>query len=125
MASEINEAGYETLRTLINSGLTTDGSWDYIELIDDTGTIVTRIQISGDARASWTTGSTDQVQQVEVTVSGSDGDISPTVTLSESALKNTDSDTADEMHRDTMTDATIASTDDEVTVRHNIETPQV
>ena len=123
--SEINEAGYETLRSVVNSEEAVEAEWDFIELIDDEGNIETRIEISTDSRASWTTAITDQTQEVEVTVQGSDSDITTPVTLSESALKNEDSDAADEMHRDTMTDATLSEDDDQVTVRHSIEVPEV
>lgn len=126
MASEINEVGYETIRTLVNSSLTTAGSWDYIELLDTNDNIVTRVSITTDSRASWTTASdTSQTQTVEITVTGADADITTPVTLQESILKNTDSDTADELHRDTMTNAPIEQSSDEVTVQHNIEIPQV
>jgi len=125
MATEINESGYETLRASVNSGVAAPDPWDYIELIDDTGATETRVSVSGDPRASWTTTETDQTQQVEITVTGADADISTPVTISGSALKASDSDSAPEKHRDTMSDAVLAEDQDELIVRHNVEIPQV
>lgn len=122
--TEINEAGYETHRRIVNSGLTPPAQWDYIELRDDQDAAVTRIEISDDERAEWTSTVTDQTQTVEVTVSGSDADISTPVTLAESALYNVDTG-GDELHSDSMPDALIENDDDEVIVVHSIEVPEV
>ena len=81
--TEINESGYQTIRALINSGETAPSQWDYIELKDGQGTIVTRVSITGDSRFSWSTTQSDQTQTVSGTVSGSDSDITTTVTLSD------------------------------------------
>lgn len=124
MASEVNEEAYQDFRQVVNSSLSTPNQWDWIALIDDSGVEHTRIQISADSRAQWMTDETNQTQQVEVTVTGSDSDINTTVTLAESALYEVSSG-GTARHRDSMTSATLAEAGDEVTVRHNIETPQV
>lgn len=123
--TEVNNSGYETVRALINSSLTVPSQWDYIELQDDTDSVVTRVSITGDSRFSWTTGATDQTQTVTGTVTGGDADITTTVTITQSVLKNADSDTADELHSETMADATLASDSDSVDISHNVEVPQV
>jgi len=125
MATEINTSGYESLRQAINSSLTAGDQWDYIELFDDTGSIVTRVSITSDSRFSWNTTETDQTQEVKGTVSGSDGDISTPVKLSGSRLKATDSDPADVKHEEGFADATISGSGDDVTVTHEVEVPQV
>lgn len=124
MPSEIEQAGYQDFRRVVNSGLAMPDQWDWIGLVDDVGNVETWIEISADTRAEWITDENDQVQTVEIVVSGDDADISVPVTLEESILATTNLE-GEARHRDTMTPATLGEPEDEVTIRHNIETPQV
>jgi hypothetical protein len=122
--TEINNSGYQNIRKVVNSSLTSS-QWDYIELQDTNDNIVTRVSITGDSRFSWTTAATDQTQTAQGTVSGSDSDISTTVTLAKSVLKATNTAAADELHTETFPDATLANSSDEVKITHNVEVPKL
>lgn len=122
----IEEAGYEQIRQLINADLVAPNQWQYLEAQEDDGTIVWRGSTAGD----WNTTATDQVQTVEVTISGQDvidfmgGDPLP-VTVETSILKNADADAADELAVDSFEEATLADTDDALVVTHEVEVPEV
>ena len=127
MPSEINEAGYQDYRKVVNSSEALPDQWDYIELRDGSGNPITRVSITGDSRAQWTTTASEQVQQVEIEITGSDSDIdisSGAITIEGSALFTVASGGI-ARHEDTMTPATIANDTDQVIVRHNLEVPQV
>ena len=124
MSPEINEAGYERLRQLINTDLTSPGQWTYMELQEEDGTIVWR----GSTAGEWTTSATDQTQTVEITVEGSDIEAFGTtlpVDITTSVLKDTDTDAADELADDDFEEATIAESDDSLVITHEVEVPQV
>lgn len=126
MATEIREAGYESVRQFIDSGRVTPGSWQYIELRDGTDSPVTRIDIDNDARAAWQHAAGDQTLIVEVEVTGSDGDIPTGTTFTASANYNTDgAGGGSELAWDSFPDATVETTDDTLVVTHEIEVPQV
>lgn len=126
MATEIREEGYESIRQFVDSGRATPGSWQYIELRDGTDSAVTRIDIDGDARASWIHAAGDQTLVVEVEVQGSDSDIPTGTTFTASANYNTDTGGGgSELAWDSFPDATIETEDDTLVVTHEIEVPQV
>lgn len=123
--SDFNAAGYTDLREYVVSA----SGWSHIALVDDTGTEETRIDIANDSRASWGDASTNPVT-LTVNVSGSDGDISTPVELSESEL-HTGSGTTTAAHGDQMTDENgdpanaIVGANDSLTVEHTVELPNV
>lgn len=116
MASEIPTAGYTDLRDHVRN------NWDYIELVDDTGSAVLRVSVSGDSRASWT--DNGQTQLAEITVSGSDSDITTSVTIAESRLFDVAS-AGSAYSSDTFANATLSQDTDELTVQHEVQVPQV
>lgn len=117
--SDFNAAGYTDLREYLASA----SGWDYFEVRDDTGSQVTRFSISGDSRATWTENSANPLT-LEVTLSGSDGDIPTGTTLSSGALY--DGSAGSEMHSGAFAegDATIGTSSDEVIVTYTVELPQ-
>ena len=122
----IDEAGYERLRRLVNIDLADPAQWQYIELQEDDGTIVWRGSYMGETNTT----AADQVQEIELTVTGQDvidhmgGDPLP-VTVTTSVLKDTDTDDADELGSDTFADATLENSDDGVVITHQIEVPDL
>ena len=129
MAQEITESGYESFRQLVKSADAAPSQWDYIELVDDTDTAVTRVSITGDSRASWSeldkdTSGSDETMEATITVTGGDADISTPVTIVESRLFDTSSG-GNAKSVDTFTQATLDADSDELTVEHQAEVPQV
>ncbi|WP_137288622.1 hypothetical protein [Natronorubrum halophilum] len=130
MPTELPEAGYESIRDLINSSRTAPSQWDYIALVDDAGDEVIRVSITGDANASWSTedqdaSGSDETMAVTYTISGSDIDLSSgAVTITSSELYDTDSG-GEPLSEDPFDDAVISSESDELIVEHKVETPRV
>lgn len=130
MPTELLEAGYESLRDLMNSSRTAPSQWDYIALVDDAGNEVIRTSITGDANASWSTqdqdaSGTDETMVATYTVTGSDIDLSSgSVTIVKSQLFDTDSG-GSALSEDVFDDAVISSTADELVVEHKVETPRI
>jgi len=123
--SDFNAAGYADLRAYVTSA----SGWSHIALVDDAGTEETRIDIANDSRASWGDSSTNPVT-LTVTITGGDSDISTPVELAESEL-HTGSGTTTPAHGDQLTDANgnaanaIVGSNDELTVEHTVELPNV
>lgn len=124
MVTEIREAGYETLRDFLVSASTTPSQWDYIELRDDSDNPVTRVSVTGDSRASWIHADGDQVLIVEIVVTGADADIPLSTFFTGSAMYNIDTG-GNELSYDGFPQALIETEDDELTIEHRIELPQV
>jgi hypothetical protein len=122
--SELTTAGYQTFRDFLNSSATTPGEWDYIEIYDDSGTAVTRVSITGDARCGWSDDDGDNILKVTFDVTGSDGDISYPVTLQKSALWNADSGGSQVTVKEQFANATINQDGDNVTITHTVKVPQ-
>jgi len=127
MAQELPNAGYESIRDLINSSRSAPSQWDYIALVDDSGTEVIRVSITGDGDASWSTEDQDssgsnETMVVTYTITGAD--VTTPVTINTSQLYDTSSG-GSPLSEDTFTDATLNSDSDELTVEHRVEVPQV
>ena len=124
MSQPIDEAGYERIRRLVNPDLTAPNQWEYLELQEADGTIVWR----GSTLGEWTTADTDQIQELQISVSGQDvvdyGTALP-VTIEQSVLKDGDADADDELALDGFTEATIAETDDTIVITHQVEVPEL
>jgi hypothetical protein len=129
MATELTNAGYESIRDLINSSRTSPAQWDYIALVDDGGNEVIRTQISNDADASWSTDdqdgdSTSETMVVTYTITGAD--VSTPVTIVKSQLYDDASGSgAPVLSEDSFTSATLDADSDELTVTHKVEVPKV
>lgn len=125
MADDIENAGYEKFRQLINSSESTPDQWDYLAILDDEGDEITRIQISEDDRFEWGTSSTSETQTVEGVIRATDSDIDVPVTVSGTALYDTDSG-GDQLASDnSMPDATLSVEDDDekVKITHSVTGP--
>lgn len=116
MATELPTAGYEDLRTHIQS------TWGYVELQDDTGAQVTRVEIANDTRASWS--QSGDTRTVTFTVSGSDADVTTPVTVASSHLFSAATG-GDSLSNDSFSGANLEEDGDELTVEHEVQVPQV
>ena len=115
--SEIKTAGYQDLRDHIES------TWAYIELRDNEGTAIVRIPVS-DPRVSWTHSPGAQVLELTVTVKGSDADIPVPQTIAGSALYKVAA-AGNALSEETFTAFTIMAAEDEITIKHQVQVPQV
>lgn len=99
--------------------------WTHVALIDDTGTEEVRIEIANDSRAEWLDAPSSNPMSLEVSVTGSDSDISYPVDLNRTELY--DSSSASNSYSGDDFDegvATIGSDSDTVTVTHDVSQPQ-
>lgn len=130
MPTELTEAGYESIRTLMNSSRSAPAQWDYIALVDDTGTEQIRVSITGDNDASWSTEDQDsdtnsETMVVTYTVTGADFGSLP-VTINKSQLYDESGvGNGSALSEDSFADATLAASGDELTVTHKVEVPEV
>lgn len=124
--SEILTAGYQSLRDFLNSGATTPNEWDYIEVYDDTGSVVTRVSITGDSRCQWLNDDGDSVLEVEFDITGSDSDITLPVTLEKSAIWDDSSANGGTQitAKESFASATLNQSGDNVVITHTLNIPQ-
>ena len=116
--SELTEAGYQTIRNYVNN------NWTHIEIYDDGGNAVTRVDITGDSRSQWLDLDGDNVLKVEFDVTGSDSDISLPVTLQKSAIWDSGSGGNQTTVKEQYANATLNQDGDNVTITHTIKIPQ-
>lgn len=123
MSSEILSAGYQDIRDYI------EDNWVHIAICEGTSEILRRSVSHG--TVSWAHDPGDQVLILSIVISGSDpefedqspGDLLPQ-TLDRSRIHKTDSDTDPKADR-SFTAFTLETVDDELTVRHRIQVPQI
>ncbi|MFD2703920.1 hypothetical protein [Salibacterium lacus] len=115
--AEIKSAGYQAIRDFIQS------NWTYIEIKDDSDTAVLRVSPS-DSRVSWIHTAGNQTLQIQIVVKGSDSDISIPQTFALSAIFDTESG-GTAYSEESFTAFTMESEEDEITVVHSIQVPQV
>ena len=117
--AEIATKGYEDLRAYV------EATWKYIELQNSSGTAIIRKDI-GDARVTWNHTAGAQTLQLKFVVKGSDADLSGLLpkTFAKSAIFKVATG-GDSMTTETFTSFTMAVADDQLTVIHNIQVPQV
>ncbi|MFT8321682.1 MAG: hypothetical protein ABF649_12310 [Bacillus sp. (in: firmicutes)] len=113
--AEITSAAYQNLRDYIQT------NWKYIELQDDTGVAIIRLSPS-DSRVAYT--AEGQTLKLQVVVKGSDADINTPTTFAKSAIFDVASG-GTPYSSETFTSFTIESDQDELTVIHSIQVPQV
>lgn len=116
MASTYNSDGYQRLRELAHTNFT------HLALIDDTGTEITRIDLSSDSRVISSSDGSSNPLSHSVEVTGYDSDISNPVTIASTELYETSSSTTN-LGSDSMTNATIEAEGDTVTVTHEQQLP--
>lgn len=115
--AEITASAYQDLRDYIQT------NWQYIELQDDVGTPILRLSPS-DSRVTWTHLAGEQILKLQIIVKGSDVDITLPQTFASSHIFNVATG-GTSFSDETFTSFTIESDQDELTVIHNAEVPQV
>ena len=102
-------------------------SWNYVVLVDDTGSEITRINVDTDDRASWSKDYTNNPVEATITVKGSQDDIVDPDATEGTTISKTQSVVSDSstvvLSEDTDTDVLIEAENDEVIVTHRIEYP--
>jgi len=116
--AEILNAGYQTIRDFV------EANWTHVELRDDVGATIVRLEIATDARCSWIHSPGDQTLKLQVVITGSDADITLPQTFGGAAMYNVASG-GDTLAEDTFTEATLEAAEDQLKVVIDIEIPQV
>ncbi|MGA4517208.1 hypothetical protein ACPA0F_07960 [Solibacillus silvestris] len=116
--AEITQHGYQGLRSFIES------NWKFIELKDTSGAKIVRLS-PADPRVTWTHAPGAQTLELSIEVNGSDADITLPKTFASSAIytgaTGTDAVTAVEP----FSNFEMTMAEDQITVRHRIQVPQV
>ena len=115
--AEINSTGYQSIRDFIQT------TWTFIELRDGAGTPVLRLSTS-DPRVSWTHAAGFQTLELTVTITGADVEITVPQEFGQSALFKNGTD-ATPFSVESFKTFTMENTLDELTIKHQIEVPQV
>lgn len=115
--AEINTSGYQSIRDFIQS------SWQYIELRDDTNAAIVRLSPS-DSRVTWINNVGDQTLKLQIVVKGSDTDIIVPQTFASSAIYSVGTG-GSAYSVESFTPFTMETDQDELTVIHSIQVPQV
>lgn len=115
--AEITSVAYQNLRDYIQA------NWKYIELQDEASSPILRLSPS-DGRVTWTHTVGDQTLKLQIIVKGSDVDIVKPKTFAKSAIYNVATG-GQPFSIETFTAFTIESDQDELTVIHQIQVPQV
>ena len=117
MAVEIKSEGYQDIKDYI------EANWIWVELRDSTGTVWGRISTS-DTRVAWTHSSGDQVLEVTISLRGDDDDITLPQEFAESVLYKVETG-GDEFSANTFSATTLEENDDELTIKHQVQVPEV
>jgi len=115
--AEITAQAYQALRDYIES------NWIYIELRDDVGTAIMRLDTS-DVRVNWTHTAGAQTLELTVVLTGSDADITLPQTFASSAIYNVATG-GDALSVENFVAFNMQNDADELTIKHQIEVPQV
>jgi len=109
-------SGHTDIRTYLKN------NWNWIAVVDDTGTEQLRWDVLNNGNATITSDETNNPLTVELEVTGADvsGSLPVTLTTTE-AYKG--SGTSSSMGSDTMTDATLEADGDTVAVTHEYQHP--
>jgi len=118
--AEIHEAGYQHLRDHIESA----SGYAYVELQEVDGTPWERLEIDTDARCNWTHDANAQTLELTVVISGDDADVTLPQEFGKSVLFD-GATGGDPLSTETITKATLEAADDEVTIKHQVEVPEV
>jgi hypothetical protein len=114
--AEINTAGYQSIKDYIQA------NWKYIELRNGATPIV-RLSPS-DSRVTWTHQAGSQTLKLQIIVKGSDTDIPVPQTFTASAIYSVATG-GSAYSVESFTPFTMETDQDELTVVHNIQVPQV
>lgn len=121
MANPFSAAGYDDLRAYVQN------NWNHIAVLDDTGAEVLRWDVPSNADASWASDATGNPLTAELVITGQTlidaGYTLPLTLASTEAYKSDSATTA--MGADTMTNATMETESDTLTITHDYELPQL
>jgi len=115
--AEINQDGYQSIRDFVQA------NWTYIELRDDTNTAILRLDPT-DSRVSFTHVAGSQTLELQIVVSGSDTEVTLPQTFASSAIYDVASG-GTAYSEESFTAFTMEGTSDQLTVKHQIQVPQV
>jgi hypothetical protein len=116
--AEVTAAAYQDIRNYIQA------NWKYVELRDDKGDPITRIQIGGDSRARWTHEAGAPVLEAEVIVQGADADI-PIPCIIRQSLAYKSATGGEPFSVETMTPFYIMDASDKCVIRHQFQVPSL
>lgn len=120
--AEVLTNGYEALRAGIDPNATNQ-SFDVIELTNS-GTGVVRLSTS-DSRVTVNSAAEANPYEIEVTVTGADSEITQPQTIDGSRVYEADAAGEEVTPIETFSSVTLDNDQDELTVRHQIEIPQI
>lgn len=115
--AEITSYAYQNLRDYIQA------NWKYLELQNESGSPIVRLS-PADNRVTWTHNAGDQTLKLQVVIKGSDTDITSPSTFAKSVIYNVATG-GQPLSQETFTPFTLETEQDELTVIHNIQVPQV
>jgi len=119
--TQFDSAGFEDLRTYLQN------NWAFIAVLDDAGAEQLRWDVAANSSASFTSGASSNPLTAELTVTGQDiqdaGGTLPVTIKTTEVYKSGPASTR--MGSDSMTDATLESSADEVVITHDYEMPPV
>ena len=116
MAVEIQITGYQSIRDFIQA------NWTWIELRAEGGSSILRLS-TADSRVSWVHSPGSQKLQLQVHITGSDGDITLPTTIACSAIYDVGSGgSAYSVANIALT--TLESPEDELYLTHEIQVPE-
>lgn len=120
--SEISSAGYQTVR----DWMTQSSAWGFHALCNGADVELLRVNIDTDTRSSWTHVSGSQTLEVTTVIKGSDSEISASlpVTFAKSKMYKTSSG-GSVLSTETFSSITLTTVNDQITVKHQIEVPEV
>ena len=115
--AEVTSAAYQDLRDYIQD------NWKWIELRDGEDAAILRVD-PADERVEWSHEAQAQVLELTITVKGENADITPPQAFASSAIFKA-AEGGNAFSVETFTSFTIETNEDELTVKHQIEVPQV
>jgi hypothetical protein len=115
--AEISTTGYQSIRNFIQA------NWTYLELRKTDGTPVLRLS-TADPRVVYTNVAGAQTLEITVSLKGSDTDITLPQEFAQSAIFS-DGSSTNAFSVESFTAFTMESTLDELTVKHQIEVPEI
>ena len=121
MATEITEAGYQSIRNFLQ-GISSD-PWTFIEIRDGSQTPVFRLGLA-DPRVSWVHDPGAQVLVMRVELSGSDEDITLPQSFGGAAFFQSASGGV-AMAEDTFSTVTFETVDDQLVIRPRLQVPML
>lgn len=116
--AEITQKAYQDLRDYIQA------TWKYIEIRDDKDTPIMRLEVGVDPRVNWSHSANAQTLEITAVISGDDVDVTLPKTFAKTAIYKVATG-GDAYSVEAFSAFTMESLADELTIKHQIEVPQV